>query len=161
MFVGKIHNKALPYNMTNEKANRIISLSQKIPFYVWSLPSLSCYQSRDFIEEIRDFFENKINSNSNLKYVLVTLHDNNISQLLQFLNHPVVRLPKYNANVRFELLKANGKFYVRTTFDQEVVRVCKRTVCSFDEFKNVIQESIRTKCNDFNINYEYLKGFLS
>jgi len=161
LYVSKIHNKPLPHDMTRAEADKLIGLTKKRFLYVWAVPARNCYHSLDLIKEIESFFESKINNTTNFKYVLLTMHDMNIVPLLLFLNYPITQKPRYNADVRFELLKANGKFYVRTTFDQEVVRVCKRGVCGFDEFKNVIQESIQTKCNDFNINYEYLKGFLS
>ena len=86
------------------------------------------------------------------------MHDTNLVPLLSFLNYPITYIPKYNANVRFELLKSEGEFYVRIKFDQETIKVCKKNLCTFDEFENVIQQNIRTQCNDFKINYNYLEN---
>jgi hypothetical protein len=160
LYVNKIHDKPLPEGMTDARAEKIVNLTKKRYSYVWSVPARNCYHSLDLIKEVEKSFENKTHNASgstNLKYMLLTMHDMNLSPLLLFLNYPIAHKPSYNANLRFELLKSDNNFYVRTTFDQKIVRVCKRDLCSFDEFKNVIQKSIKSQCSNFKINHEYLK----
>ena len=157
LFVGNIHNKALPLNMTEEKAKTLISLFNKIVLYPLSIPARNCYRTRDPIREIKDFFENKINNNNKQKYILLTLHDADISHMLHFLNYPITHIPKYNANIKFELLKINNKFFVRTKFDQKIIKICKKELCSFGEFRNLIAKNIENQCNDFKLNQKYLE----
>jgi hypothetical protein len=85
------------------------------------------------------------------------MHDTNIAPLLLFLNYPITTRPKYNADLRFELLEKEKTFYVRTSFNEETFNICQKELCTFNEFKEKIHEFINDKCNDFSINYDYLK----
>jgi acid phosphatase len=160
LLVSKIHNKPLPRGMTNTQAEKIINMTTKRYLYVWAVPARSCIHSLDLMSEVEELFENKIHYTSgakDLKYVLLTMHDTNITPLLLFLNYPLTSRPKYNAYVRFELFKNNENFYVRTKFNEDIVKICGQELCTYDEFRQTIHQFTNSKCNDFDINLDYLK----
>jgi hypothetical protein len=146
--------------MTDSKADDLISLSQQLYLYAFGFPARNCFKARDSVEEVARFFEDKINNKIKYKYMLLTMHDSNITSILRFLNYTPIERPKYNANVRFDLLKSRSddKFYVMVKFDQKTIKICQQNdICSLDEFKQLIAENINKQCSDFNVDQDYLK----
>jgi len=155
--VGRIHKKPLPQNVTKSEADELTSLSDQTYLYIPSIPARNCFNARDSMEEVAGFLENKSNNKIKYKYILLTLHDINITAALKFLGHNITKRPKYNANIRFELLKLGDESFIRTKFDQKTIKVCQQELCSFDEFKQLIANNIVNQCSDFNVNQDYLK----
>jgi len=161
LYVGRLYNKPPPKNMTEEKVDELISLSHQLYLYFPSIPASNCFSAKDSVEEIEGFFDDKIKNKTKLKYILLTLHDTNITAILNFLTSKFTEKPKYNANIRFDLFQcaSNGKFYVTVTSGRERITLCRGgAICSFDEFKQLIAKNITIQCSDFSVNQDYLKA---
>jgi len=161
LYVGRLYNKPPPQNMTEEKVDELISLSHQLYLYFPSIPARNCFSAKDSVEEIVGFFDDKIANKTKLKYILLTLHDINITAMLNFLTSKFTEKPKYNANIRFDLFQcaSDGKFYVTVKYNKKTINLCdKGVICSFDEFKQLIAKNITIQCSDFSVNQDYLKA---
>ncbi len=158
--VGKIHNKPLPENMTTQEAAKIMDLSEKIFIYIFSIPAKQCYKSKYYLAEIIELFNARINHKTRLKYTMLTLHDANILPMLLFLGYTPLQKPEYNAIISFELLKSkshDNDYFVRILYNRKPIKICTDEFCSLQTFQKLISENINKKCNDFDLDYQYLE----
>lgn len=90
-----------------------------------------------------------------LKYILVTFHDTNLSNLLRFLKYfdtyGFDKFVRFSSSLRFELLrnknsseKGDGAYAVRVIFDNEELKLpfCAGSICEFSEFKAYLHSNL-------------------
>lgn len=101
-----------------------------------------------------------------LKYVIVNLHDTNLSNILRFIQYfetyGYKRYVKFSSSVRFEVLKDRlitnendeNKYKVRIVFDGEEIKVpwCEGLYCKFVELKKFFRANLV-------FDFEHIEGY--
>ena len=93
-----------------------------------------------------------------LKYLQVTFHDTNLSNLLRFLKYfdtyGFQKFVRFSSSLRFELLRNvndlnddehdNSEYRMRVVFDNEELQLpfCQELYCTYDEFKNYLTQNL-------------------
>jgi hypothetical protein len=116
---------------------------------------------------------------SALKYLLVSFHDTNLSNILRFLlffdTYGYDKFVMFSSSLRFELMRdildeSEDSYYMRIVFDNVELKLpfCKDTYCTYDEYVKHFQtnlvlqyEEIEAYCAgemggefDFDISYK-------
>ncbi len=102
--------------------------------------------------------KSKINTGEkfDLKLLLVTFHDTNLSNLLRFLKYfdtyGFEKFVRFSSSLRFELLKdknskesdGEGSYAVRIVFDNEELKLpfCAKSICEYSEFKTYLENNL-------------------
>ncbi len=103
-----------------------------------------------------------------LKYLLVTFHDTNLSNLLRFLKYfdtyGFDKFVRFSSSLRFELLrdkksldKSDKQYRMRVVFDNEDIKLpfCSDTICDYTEFKEYLYKNL---IFDYNEVEKYCSG---
>jgi hypothetical protein len=142
LFINRIHNKPFPEDhISKAKADEIIGAARTLYLHKTSGKKFACGTGKHFLSYVNDRFGKKIDGIEQLKLILLTAHDSNISGIVKVLGLASV-YPNYNADLRFELYKKANDYSVKVSLNGVALRVCGTEYCRYDEFSRTVSNRV-------------------
>ena len=143
LYVHKMHKAPMPEGLSASDIDTIIK-SGSWAFMQQEKPqSVGKAYGSKLMNNIATYLKKGSQSNSKLKYVLLSAHDTTITSALSFLGAPVEKAPPYASNVNFSLYDTGSNYYtVQITYNGKPVTIpgCAGTVCELQQFIKLVRE---------------------
>lgn len=142
LYVHQVHNAPMPEGLSAADIETIIDAGD------WVLmarerpkPIANAYNTK-MMTNIANFLVQGSQSNSKLKYVLLSAHDTTVAGALSFLGAPLDLSPPYAANLNFSLYESGSNYYtVKVTYNDTPVSIpaCGGTICELQQFIQLVK----------------------
>ncbi|KAJ6241094.1 lysophosphatidic acid phosphatase type 6 [Anaeramoeba flamelloides] len=138
------HSKELPSGITENMIDRLHKHHTWKLNYLYGNPEFSKIASVSFLKDLLESMLFKINSQNDYKFMLYSGHESTLCPLIQLLGITTVDEIPYAGHLSFQLLKEYKKYYVRITFNDQVLTIpqCKLEDCPFNIFYKLVMELI-------------------
>ncbi|HCJ1124946.1 TPA: histidine-type phosphatase [Legionella pneumophila] len=139
LYIRKLHHIPLPRGISSDDASEIIALSEGAQINYFKLKEISYPTGHEFIKTANNYFDQAIQSNSQLKYVLYSAHDSSIMSVMTTLGTPLNEIPRYASLLNFSLFQRENNYYVRVSYNDKLVKIplCGKEYCTLSQFKKL------------------------
>ncbi|KAJ6243596.1 lysophosphatidic acid phosphatase type 6 [Anaeramoeba flamelloides] len=138
------HGKTLPSGITESMINRLHKHHNWVLDYISGHPEYARVASVMFLKDLLESMLFKINNQNNYKFQLYSGHESTLYPLIKLLGIDTVTEIPYAGHLSFQLLKEYKKYFVRITFNDQVLTIpkCKLQDCPFNSFYKLAMELI-------------------
>lgn len=141
LYILKAHQLPLPRGLSNQDADEIISLSDRVMLSQFKVKELTHPMGHHFLSMTNDYFESAIKQKTNLKYVLYSAHESSILGVMNTLDSPLSKIPAYADRLNFSLMKTkNNMYYVKISYNDKPIFVptCQGDICTMHQFDRIL-----------------------
>ncbi len=137
LYIRNLHHIPLPKGISSNDASEIIALSEWAQINYFKLKEITYPTGRVFIKTASKYFDQSIQNNSPLKYVLYSAHDSSIMSVMTTLGAPLNEIPHYASSLNVSLFKRKSNYYVRISYNNKLVKSpqCEENYCTLSQFK--------------------------
>ncbi len=143
LHVRQLKRVALPEGLNQESANTIMQAAEWAFVSKYSSPKVSKYAAYPMLEKIISYLKTATTTNTPLKYVLFSGHDNNLLALMGALEHPLKQQPRYASNLNISLFQDdNAAYSFEIHFNGKPVTLpgCDKVDCPLQRFISYVDK---------------------
>ncbi len=120
-------------------ANEIIRLNDSARLAYYALPEVYKPVAQNILREVKKLFDETLQQQTSLKYVLFFTHDETLISLLTALGVKLSEPPGFAARVDFSLLSVQGENLVQISYDGNPLhaKYCDARGCNFKEWEQL------------------------
>lgn len=137
LYIRKLHQIPLPRGISNEDADKIISLNESEIVNEFKLKEISYPTGKTFLKMVVNHMNLVIQQRTHLKYLLLVGHDSSIMSVMNTLGSPINEIPGYASRLNFSFFKNNNNYYVKISFNGKSINLPRcndSNVCTISQF---------------------------
>ncbi|KAJ6242006.1 lysophosphatidic acid phosphatase type 6 [Anaeramoeba flamelloides] len=138
------HGKPLPSGITESMIERLHTHHTWSLNYLFGNTEYVRITSVMFLKDLLEAMLFKTTNQNNYKFMLYSGHETTVYPLIKLLGINTVEEIPYAGHLSFQLLKEYKKYFVRITFNDQVLTIpqCKLQDCPFNKFYKLVMELI-------------------
>lgn len=141
LYVRKSNNLNLPNGISENDAEKIISLSESAIVNEFKSKDITHPTGKKILKTVSSYMESIVKHNGVVKYVLLSGHDSTITSVMNTLGSPLEEIPGYASRLNFSLFENANQYYIMISYNDRPIFIpaCKNNICTLAQFDNLIK----------------------
>ncbi len=143
LYIYQINHAPMPKGLSDEDIKTIIDTSNWVFLAEQTPTPVAVVYSTQIMTNIGNYLKNGSDDSSQLKYVLLSAHDDTIISALSYIGVVLKVSPPFASDLNFSLYESGPNYYtVKVTYNDSLVFIpgCNGTVCELNQFLKLIND---------------------